>query len=140
MNPRGVAATAPRVPYEANASWAREVLHTGVASTLAGQLQLPMQPRAFAASVPLLRHGVLDDSYVHRTSRSPLTAAESMRLRTHGVRDGRYRPARAETRQKHSKERQAMPSTVILGTARTPFGKMGGTLSSLDVKKAKACP
>src|SRR6476646_7148503 len=25
-----------------------------------------------------------------------------------------------------------MPSTVILGTARTPFGKMGGTLSSLD--------
>ncbi len=25
-----------------------------------------------------------------------------------------------------------MPSTVILGTARTPFGKMGGALSSLD--------
>ena len=25
-----------------------------------------------------------------------------------------------------------MPTTVILGTARTPFGKMGGTLSSLD--------
>ena len=25
-----------------------------------------------------------------------------------------------------------MPNTVILGTARTPFGKMGGTLSSLD--------
>src|SRR6266516_2918441 len=25
-----------------------------------------------------------------------------------------------------------MPSTVILGTARTPFGKMGGGLSSLD--------
>src|SRR5215216_7796140 len=25
-----------------------------------------------------------------------------------------------------------MPSTVILGTARTPFGKMGGTLSSLE--------
>jgi acetyl-CoA C-acetyltransferase len=25
-----------------------------------------------------------------------------------------------------------MPSTVILGTARTPFGKMGGSLSSLD--------
>ena len=25
-----------------------------------------------------------------------------------------------------------MPSTVILGTARTPFGKMGGTLASLD--------
>src|SRR6476646_918681 len=25
-----------------------------------------------------------------------------------------------------------MPSTVILATARTPFGKMGGTLSSLD--------
>src|SRR5436190_16945886 len=25
-----------------------------------------------------------------------------------------------------------MPSSVILGTARTPFGKMGGTLSSLD--------
>ncbi|HYP55141.1 MAG TPA: acetyl-CoA C-acetyltransferase [Solirubrobacterales bacterium] len=25
-----------------------------------------------------------------------------------------------------------MPSTVVLGTARTPFGKMGGTLSSLD--------
>src|SRR5947207_11047922 len=25
-----------------------------------------------------------------------------------------------------------MPKTVILGTARTPFGKMGGTLSSLD--------
>ena len=31
-----------------------------------------------------------------------------------------------------SRERQSMPSTVILGTARTPFGKMGGTLSSLD--------
>src|SRR3954468_18498664 len=29
-------------------------------------------------------------------------------------------------------ERPQMPSTVILGTARTPFGKMGGTLSSLD--------
>ena len=41
-------------------------------------------------------------------------------------------PARAETRHKHSRERQSMPSTVILGTARTPFGKMGGTLSSLD--------
>ena len=25
-----------------------------------------------------------------------------------------------------------MPKTVILGTARTPFGKMGGTLASLD--------
>jgi acetyl-CoA C-acetyltransferase len=25
-----------------------------------------------------------------------------------------------------------MPKTVILGTARTPFGKMGGALSSLD--------
>jgi len=25
-----------------------------------------------------------------------------------------------------------MPSSVILGTARTPFGKMGGALSSLD--------
>src|SRR3954454_739928 len=25
-----------------------------------------------------------------------------------------------------------MPSTVILSSARTPFGKMGGTLSSLD--------
>src|SRR5512133_2931763 len=25
-----------------------------------------------------------------------------------------------------------MPSSVILGTARTPFGKMGGGLSSLD--------
>src|ERR687896_2292183 len=25
-----------------------------------------------------------------------------------------------------------MPSTVILGTARTPFGKMGGSLSSKD--------
>ena len=25
-----------------------------------------------------------------------------------------------------------MPSTVILGTARTPFGKMGGGLSTLD--------
>src|SRR6476620_10821784 len=25
-----------------------------------------------------------------------------------------------------------MPSSVILSTARTPFGKMGGTLSSLD--------
>src|SRR2546423_13417010 len=25
-----------------------------------------------------------------------------------------------------------MPSTVILGTARTPFGKMGGGLKSLD--------
>ena len=25
-----------------------------------------------------------------------------------------------------------MPSSVILGTARTPFGKMGGALASLD--------
>ena len=25
-----------------------------------------------------------------------------------------------------------MPSSVILGTARTPFGKMGGGLASLD--------
>ena len=25
-----------------------------------------------------------------------------------------------------------MPKTVILGTARTPFGKMGGALASLD--------
>src|SRR5260221_4621674 len=25
-----------------------------------------------------------------------------------------------------------MPSSVILGTARTPFGKMGGSLASLD--------
>src|SRR4249919_1483507 len=33
-----------------------------------------------------------------------------------------------ETTERPSK----MPSTVILGTARTPFGKMGGTLSSLD--------
>ena len=25
-----------------------------------------------------------------------------------------------------------MPKTVILGTARTPFGKMGGSLASVD--------
>jgi acetyl-CoA C-acetyltransferase len=25
-----------------------------------------------------------------------------------------------------------MPKTVILGTARTPFGKMGGALASVD--------
>src|SRR5207253_6750479 len=27
---------------------------------------------------------------------------------------------------------RTMPKTVILGTARTPFGKLGGALSSLD--------
>src|SRR5262249_46756175 len=32
----------------------------------------------------------------------------------------------------HTKGPRTMPSTVILGTARTPFGKMGGTLSSLE--------
>ncbi len=32
----------------------------------------------------------------------------------------------------NTQRKAAMPSTVILGTARTPFGKMGGTLSSLD--------
>src|SRR5262249_41619913 len=32
----------------------------------------------------------------------------------------------------HCEETPLMPSTVILGTARTPFGKMGGALSSLD--------
>src|SRR4051795_12953734 len=31
-----------------------------------------------------------------------------------------------------------MPSTVILGTARTPFGKMGGGLSSLDATELGA--
>ena len=41
-------------------------------------------------------------------------------------------PYRAETRHNHEKKGSQMPSTVILGTARTPFGKMGGTLSSLD--------
>ena len=28
-----------------------------------------------------------------------------------------------------------MPRSVILSTARTPFGKMGGALSSLDATK-----
>src|SRR5829696_9268008 len=42
------------------------------------------------------------------------------------------RPVRAETRHKPRQKGRQMPSSVILGTARTPFGKMGGTLSSLD--------
>ena len=42
-------------------------------------------------------------------------------------------PVRAETRHTNqAKKGRQMPSTVILATARTPFGKMGGTLSSLD--------
>jgi acetyl-CoA C-acetyltransferase len=32
-----------------------------------------------------------------------------------------------------------MPKTVILGTARTPFGKLGGALSSLDATQLGAC-
>src|SRR3954447_6385639 len=32
----------------------------------------------------------------------------------------------------HEEREPQMPSTVILGTARTPFGKMGGGLASLD--------
>ena len=50
----------------------------------------------------------------------------------------RYRPsvgqaALIEPRSGTNTQRKAaMPSTVILGTARTPFGKMGGALSSLD--------
>ncbi len=32
-----------------------------------------------------------------------------------------------------------MPKTVVLGTARTPFGKLGGALSSLDATQLGAC-
>src|SRR6476619_3582621 len=43
------------------------------------------------------------------------------------------RPSSIEPRPGTTTRRKAaMPSTVILATARTPFGKMGGTLSSLD--------
>src|SRR3712207_8641860 len=33
---------------------------------------------------------------------------------------------------RHEMESEPMPKTVILGTARTPIGKMGGGLASLD--------
>src|SRR5215211_6203576 len=59
--------------------------------------------------------------------RSPPPEAEASRQRR-----PRLRPLRAYARCTQSIAFCDMPKTVILGAARTPFGKMGGALASLD--------
>src|SRR6478609_2424085 len=49
-----------------------------------------------------------------------------------GDRGGLHYHSRSPATCRHLGENASMPKTVILGAARTPIGKMGGGLSSLD--------
>src|SRR3989440_9741220 len=48
------------------------------------------------------------------------------------------RSSLSSLRQPRQRRKGQMPSTVIIGTARTPFGKMGGGLASLDATELGA--